>query len=208
MLGIFKREKAIWEERLAKLRHDLASDVEEIVSPLNIAAAKLEERVTDLEELLRQNQRQERRRQMGLEALLEGQGKTLEGLEELKNAQVPQALLALAENLALVCLAEPEKPVFSVLYSKLIDLLACWGIVLITDVGCAFDPEKHEACSTRNVPYLPENNVLEVVRPGFLSNGSLLRCATVVVNRHSSPGDDASPSVHQESQKEERLFYD
>jgi molecular chaperone GrpE (heat shock protein) len=101
-----------------------------------------------------------------------------------------EAITALADNLALACLSKPEDPASPILYGKLTDLLACYGLSLVADAGSAFDPERHEACAARRDPALPEDAVLEVVRPGFLSKGKVLRYATVVVNRYDAKPED------------------
>ena len=75
----------------------------------------------------------------------------------------------------------------------------CYGLSLVTDVGGVFDPDRHEACAARRSAARPEDTVLEVVRPGFLSKGKVLRYATVVVNRYDAEPEDGDsrwrPSV-------------
>ncbi|MDR3230004.1 MAG: nucleotide exchange factor GrpE [Synergistaceae bacterium] len=177
MFDFFARKK---ELRTEGLRRDIVSDVEKIWAE---TISALEERFSALEEQTQQIQRQERRRRMALESLLEGQNNALEALARLEMSPPLDALMALAENLALSFLAEPESPMLQVLYGRLTDLLSCFGLSLVTDVNSAFDPEKHEACSVRCDFSRPENSVLEVVRPGFFLGTRLLRCATVIVNR-------------------------
>jgi molecular chaperone GrpE (heat shock protein) len=183
-------------------KQDILSDIEEICSAefssirgslasLEDSLRSLTERFSDgekkREEKEGQIQRQERRRQVALETILENQDKIL---EKLKSPPPLEALEALAENLALAYLARPADSEFSILYGKLTDLLACFGLSPITDKGARFDPERHEACAALCDLACPEDSVLEVVRPGFLLKGKVLRCATVVVNRY-----DAKPAA-------------
>ncbi|MDR2137431.1 MAG: nucleotide exchange factor GrpE [Synergistaceae bacterium] len=197
MFGLFKKT----EEMQAELRQSVVSDVlsnlsnlerviEESSASVNSSNASLAERLVGLEEQIQQTQRQERRRQMAIESLLENQGKIMETQKRLETPPPLEAITALADNLALVCLSKSEDPVYSILYGKLTELLACYGLSLVADVGNDFDPDRHEACAARRNSTRPENTVLEVVRPGFLSKGKVLRYATVVVNRY-----DAEPEV-------------
>jgi molecular chaperone GrpE (heat shock protein) len=197
MFGLLKKTEKIQEE----LRQSVASDVERIIAePLasvNSSNASLADRLAELEEQIRQGQRQERRRQAAIESLLETQGKILETQEQIegqiKTPPPMEPIMALADNLALACLARPEDPASSILYNKLTDFLAYYGLSLVTDVGGPFDPERHEACAARRDTDRPEDTVLEVVRPGFLSKGKVLRYATVIVNRY-----DAEPEPEEE----------
>jgi molecular chaperone GrpE (heat shock protein) len=150
---------------------------------LSLMSAALEDHLAELEDQMQQNLRHERRRQMALESLLESQNKTLEVLERPEMSPPLEALMALAENFMLEHLSKPETPTSAVLYGKLTDLMACYDLSVVAESGITFDPEIHEACGANWDPSRPENTVLEIVRPGFLLRGKMLRCATVVVNR-------------------------
>jgi molecular chaperone GrpE (heat shock protein) len=192
MFGFFAKA-----ETQNQLRQDVLSGVEKICSPefssvkeslasLSDSVNSLTERFSDVEEWEQQAQRQERRRQTALETILENQGKIL---EELKPSPPLEVLEALAENLTLAYLGRPADVEFSILYGKLTDLLAYFGLSLVADKGSRFDPERHEACAALCDRAYPEDSVLEIVRPGFLLQGKVLRCAAVVVNRY-----DAKPA--------------
>ncbi|MDR1378669.1 MAG: nucleotide exchange factor GrpE [Synergistaceae bacterium] len=203
MFGLLKKTEKIQEE----LRQGMISDVERIVvkplASIYSSNTALVDRLAELEEQIRQAQRQERRRQTAIESILETEGKILEAqervieermeekMEEKMETPPPlEAIMALADNLALACLSKPKDPASSILQGKLTDLLACYGLSLITDVGNAFDPERHEACAARRNSTRPENTVLEVVRPGFLAKGKVMRYAMVVVNRYDAEPED------------------
>ncbi|MDR1873915.1 MAG: nucleotide exchange factor GrpE [Synergistaceae bacterium] len=207
MFDFFTKKK---EACLDELRHDIAVDVERISSEVSSLGAAFGERLASLEDQLQQAQRQERRRQVAIESLLENQDKTLKKQDEVFELQDKaleilgrlepfpplEALMALAENFVLFFLEDPENPALLVLYGKMSNLLACFGLSLITDMGCEFDPGRHEACMARRDLSRPEDSILEVVRPGFLLKDQILRCATVVVNRYDAEPDEAFSGVH------------
>jgi molecular chaperone GrpE (heat shock protein) len=97
-----------------------------------------------------------------------------------------EALMVFAESFALWRSASGDSPEIRILSGKLDSLLGQFGLGLIDGTGDQFDPAKHEACAADYDPQRPENSVLEVIRPGFVRDGEILRCATVVVNREST----------------------
>ncbi|MDR1621256.1 MAG: nucleotide exchange factor GrpE [Synergistaceae bacterium] len=192
----------ICSAELSSVKDSLAS-LGDLLNSLAERFSGMEERLSGMEEGEQQAQRQERRRQAALESVLENQNQIL---EKLQPSPPLEALAALAENLALACLARPADREFSILRGKLADLLTCFGLSLILDEGSLFDPERHEACAALCDRAYPEGSVLEVVRPGFLLEGKVLRYATVVVNRYDAkpryeepedeePQDEDSPSI-------------
>lgn len=60
------------------------------------------------------------------------------------------------------------------------------GITELDPEGKPFDPQRHEAMTTRPSAEVAPNTVLEVVQKGYLLNGRLLRPARVIVS--SGPG--------------------
>lgn len=148
-------------------------------------------RLGELEEGARRAERLTRRSLAALETLAEEQRLQGAALERL-SARAPgrEALLALAESLALWRLASPPGAEMDVLAAKLDALLAEFGLKLIAETGRDFDPDLHQACDVREDPDRPDNTVLEVVRPGFLADGRVLRWASVVVNRRPESGGD------------------
>ena len=57
---------------------------------------------------------------------------------------------------------------------------ASLGLEMILDEGIPFDPRRHEAVSNRT-PGSQSLEVLEVVQPGYLRSGRVLRAAKVIV---------------------------
>jgi molecular chaperone GrpE len=166
------------DNRLSKLEVDHLSNFENLLT-------NVDGRLSKLEEDSRQAARQERRRQTALESLFEQQQKILEILERPQMSPPLEALMALAENFALAW-KSPRTPAIDVLYGKLTELMECFGLSLVEETSVGFDPEIHEACGTGFDPFYPENTVLEIVSPGFLLNGKVLRCAIVIVNRQGA----------------------
>ena len=71
------------------------------------------------------------------------------------------------------------------IYGQLKSLLKANQVELIDPLGQPFDPEKHEAVSSR--PPGPEeeaepDTVLEVVQPGYLARGEVIRPAKVIIS--------------------------
>jgi molecular chaperone GrpE len=139
-----------------------------------------------MSEHLQQSIRQERRNQAALESLFENQKAELSILRRMQEeSQALKALMAFAESFALWRQSQQDTPEFRVLWAKLTELLNRFGLEILIETGIPFDPSFHEACSVRCDPGVPEGYVLEVIRPGFSSDGEVLRYATVIVNRQS-----------------------
>lgn len=63
---------------------------------------------------------------------------------------------------------------------------ASLGIEMILDEGVSFDPRLHEAVENRS-PGSASLDVLELVQPGYLQNGRVLRPARVIVCAAGAP---------------------
>jgi len=61
------------------------------------------------------------------------------------------------------------------------DVLASSGVEEVDPIGQPFDPDLHEALSTRSSADLAPNTVVEVAQKGYLLHGRLIRPARVVV---------------------------
>jgi molecular chaperone GrpE len=66
--------------------------------------------------------------------------------------------------------------------------LARQGVERTGEIGDAFDPERHEAVDVRPAADLPDRTVVEVIRPGYVRDGRVLRPALVAVAQR--PRDD------------------
>jgi molecular chaperone GrpE len=67
--------------------------------------------------------------------------------------------------------------------------LARRGVERAGEVGDAFDPERHEAVDVRPAADLPDRTVAEVIRPGYVRDGRVLRPALVAVAQRPPDGD-------------------
>jgi molecular chaperone GrpE len=66
------------------------------------------------------------------------------------------------------------------------------GIERVDPAGEPFDPQRHEAMARVPSPTAEPNSVIEVLQPGYLLNGRLIRAAKVVVAKAPADGDGAN----------------
>jgi molecular chaperone GrpE len=67
--------------------------------------------------------------------------------------------------------------------------LARQGVERVGEIGDAFDPERHEAVAVRPPADVPDGTVVEVIRPGYVRDGRVLRPALVAVAQRPRDGD-------------------
>ncbi|MDR1581598.1 MAG: nucleotide exchange factor GrpE [Synergistaceae bacterium] len=164
-------------------------------------------RFETLNERLQQSFRQERRNQAALDSLFENQQAEISILRSMRNeSKALKALIAFAESFVLWRQSQPDSPEFQVLWAKLAALLDLFGIEVMAGDRVPFDPSVHEACAVRFDPDVPEGYVLETVRPGFVSGGEILRCASVVVNRFPIVADDRTENGTEDVADEDGEF--
>jgi molecular chaperone GrpE len=72
---------------------------------------------------------------------------------------------------------------FELIHKQLQDTLTRFGLKPIEAKGQTFDPNFHQAVSTRAADEVEENTVIEEMRKGYLLNGRLLRPAMVTVSK-------------------------
>ena len=77
---------------------------------------------------------------------------------------------------------------FALFYEKLLDLLSAHQFVPAAEVGCLFDPRRHEAVGATAHSDWPGGSVAEIIQPGWVHKGGILRYARVVVSRPQLPG--------------------
>lgn len=70
----------------------------------------------------------------------------------------------------------------------LLAALEKFGVAEIDPGGEAFDPQYHQAVSTREAEGVEPGRVVEVVQKGFALNGRVVRAAMVVVSKESGSG--------------------
>jgi molecular chaperone GrpE len=71
---------------------------------------------------------------------------------------------------------------FELIYKQIQDTLARFGLKPIEAMGKTFDPNYHQAVSTKASNNVDENIVIEEMRKGYTLNGRLLRPAMVTVS--------------------------
>lgn len=67
--------------------------------------------------------------------------------------------------------------------------LARQGVERFGAIGDTFDPERHEAVDVRPAADVPDRTVVEVIRPGYVRDGRVLRPALVAVAQRPRDGD-------------------
>jgi molecular chaperone GrpE len=71
---------------------------------------------------------------------------------------------------------------FELIYKQLQDTLTRFGLKPLEAKGKKFDPNFHQAVSTKATNAVEENTVIEEMRKGYTLNGRLLRPAMVTVS--------------------------
>lgn len=72
---------------------------------------------------------------------------------------------------------------FALFYEKLLDLLSAHQFEPTAEVGCVFDPQRHEAVGATADSDLPAGRVAEIIQPGWIHQGRILRYARVTVSK-------------------------
>ncbi|MEW6540479.1 MAG: nucleotide exchange factor GrpE [Bacillota bacterium] len=78
------------------------------------------------------------------------------------------------------------------IYRQLDEILAEQGLERLPGAGEEFDPRKHEAVDHVETADVPENTVLEELRPGYYFKGKVMRPAMVKVAKRAVNGEVTS----------------
>jgi len=70
------------------------------------------------------------------------------------------------------------------IYGRMLSVLAQFGVQPFVPQGEMFDPARHDAVATANLPEEPEGKIIEVVETGYLLDGRVLRPAKVIAVKH------------------------
>ncbi|MDX2177391.1 MAG: nucleotide exchange factor GrpE [Candidatus Sumerlaeia bacterium] len=81
------------------------------------------------------------------------------------------------------------------IHRELLQSLGACGLEVLKPLGDTFDPNFHEAVGTVCDPSRAPQEVVEVIRPGYIVAGRVLRAAMVRVNTAEAPGAAARPST-------------
>jgi molecular chaperone GrpE len=107
---------------------------------------------------------------------------------DLANKDLIEGLLPVLDNFERA-LTSPGQSVEGLLgglqmvQKQLIDILGQAGLERIEALGQPFDPNVHEAVATAQAEGVPDNHVMDVLQPGYLLKGRLIRPAMVRVAR-------------------------
>jgi molecular chaperone GrpE len=77
--------------------------------------------------------------------------------------------------------AESYRRGVELIHKQILDLLTRRGVKPIETVGQTFDPNLHQAVATESVPGVPDGEIVEELRRGYLLGDRLLRAAMVKV---------------------------
>lgn len=77
--------------------------------------------------------------------------------------------------------AESYRRGVELIHKQILDLLTRRGVKPIGTVGQQFDPNLHQAVASEPVPGVPEGEIIEELRRGYLLGDRLLRAAMVKV---------------------------
>ncbi len=164
------------------------------------------ERVRELEGKLQQAEAEkaDHKRKLGqMQAETVSFRKRLEGQAEQARKRgredVFRALLGIIDNLDAAISGAAANRDFDMLFQgiemtlrQLLGTMPTLGLETFGAVGDTFDPARHEAFRTATTNRVPPGSVAEVLRRGFLFEGTLLRPALVVVEAR---GTETSPDL-------------
>ncbi|MBX3730161.1 MAG: nucleotide exchange factor GrpE [Candidatus Sumerlaeia bacterium] len=98
-----------------------------------------------------------------------------------------RAVLEVLDNFERALTAAEDNPLREGLEGirhQMLDMLKRFGVEPIAAQDADFDPERHDAVATAEVPDVPAGKVVEVVQPGYMLDcGDVVRPARVVVSR-------------------------
>lgn len=120
------------------------------------------------------------------EAILEGMVPVLDSLEAAMKS-VADKVGATDASLAFTTFSEGVQLV----HKQLLDALKTHGLTPIEAVGQVFDPNQHEAVFATESVEVPEGDVIEEFRRGYLLHDRVLRASQVIVSQ-GSPGEEKS----------------
>ncbi len=138
-----------------------------------------------LEETLRNLQKRERRQAQAFERMLVELGTKMDNLQvQISSGPPTESIVTFAESFAIYYLRNCERDEsLKHVWSKFSAMLEEFGLQLILDIHCPFDDTLHQACDTREDHNYPSGTILEVVRPGLIVRGRIVRPAVVVTSK-------------------------
>ncbi|MGB7847543.1 MAG: nucleotide exchange factor GrpE [Candidatus Acidiferrum sp.] len=102
-------------------------------------------------------------------------------------ARVIESLIPVIDDFELALAAQAESPCesfrrgFELIYKRLLDSVAKIGTERIEPIGKLFDPHLHQAVDRIETTEYPHGTIVQVLHPGYLFDGRVLRPAMVRV---------------------------
>ena len=145
-------------------------------------AAELEERLAEVEDRWL-------RAAADLDNYRKRFGRELDRLRLAERGQILLAWLEVVDNMERALAAEgaASNPWFAgmeAIYQQMLGVLKRFGAEPFEAMGQMFDPRRHEAVATANLPDRPEGAIAEVVQTGYAWDGRVLRPAKVIPVKH------------------------
>ncbi len=81
---------------------------------------------------------------------------------------------------------------FVMVYEQLKKALANHGLEEIVPEQAIFDPNQHDCVSRQVDANIPEDHIIQVIRPGYKLNGRLLRAASVIISAGAEVKENSS----------------
>ncbi len=175
-----------------------AGEAETVRSELPPSADELLERLAEAEEEARRARDDLLRVQAEMQNLRRRTEKDVERAHRLGQKDFSVALLTVMDNLerALDAAAGHEDAAARAIYEgvdltlrSFVDCFGRFNIKAVDPAGEPFDPDLHQAMSTRESPDVEPNTVLVVVQKGYTLHGRVIRPAMVIVSKDpAGPG--------------------
>lgn len=113
----------------------------------------------------------------------------LDRVRRMEREEVLRSWLDVVDNLdrAVQIEGDRDNPWFEgmqAIRTQMSEVLRRFDVIEIEAVGATFDPERHEAIATANVPDQKEGSIIEVVQKGYRLDDRTLRHAKVIPVKH------------------------
>lgn len=159
-------------------------------TPAAEAQSGLEERIQELERQLAETEDRWKRAAADLDNFRKRTQRDAELMRRRERENVLLAWLDVIDNMerALTVEGAAANPWYDgveAVHQQMLGVLKKFDAVPFDARGELFDPERHEAVATANLPDQPEGLIVETIQTGYLMDGKVLRHAKVIPVRHS-----------------------
>ena len=216
------------EESTSNLTAEVKKEVEAIIQRVReqyetereeLLRAEIEKEVETAVEVVHEEYREERDRLLRTAAEAENTKKRLQTdyQRQLKfaNEGILEGMVPVLDSLEAAIKSVTERveeddvsPTFTtfnegveLVHKQLLDALKIHGLVLIEAVGETFDPNQHEALLVTPSDDVPEGQVIEEFRRGYMLHTRVLRASQVVVSQGPSKEEEISDDPADDTDK-------